>query len=173
MNNIILIGMPGVGKSSIGVILAKELGMQFMDSDLLIQEKERRLLREILDQVGVDGFLQIEEQVNSSIGAEKSVIATGGSAVYSEKAMRHLKEIGTVIYLKLEYEPLSRRLGNLHNRGVVLRDGQTLRDLFEERERLYEKDNFVAYCIIAPVGRRGFAGNCLSGGGTCPGIPGC
>ena len=150
MNNIILIGMPGVGKSSIGVILAKELGMQFMDSDLLIQEKERRLLREILDQDGVDGFLQIEEQVNSSIGAEKSVIATGGSAVYSEKAMRHLKEIGTVIYLKLEYEPLSRRLGNLHNRGVVLRDGQTLRDLFEERERLYET---YADIVVDETGR--------------------
>lgn len=150
MNNIILIGMPGVGKSSIGVILAKELGMQFMDSDLLIQEKERRLLREILDQDGVDGFLQIEEQVNSSIGAEKSVIATGGSAVYSEKAMRHLKEIGTVIYLKLEYEPLSRRLGNLHNRGVVLRDGQTLRDLFEERERLYEA---YADIVVDETGR--------------------
>ena len=150
MNNIILIGMPGVGKSSIGVILAKELGMQFMDSDLLIQEKERRLLREILDQDGVDGFLQIEEQVNSSIGAEKAVIATGGSAVYSEKAMRHLKEIGTVIYLKLEYEPLSRRLGNLHNRGVVLRDGQTLRDLFEERERLYEA---YADIVVDETGR--------------------
>lgn len=150
MNNIILIGMPGVGKSSIGVILAKELGMQFMDSDLLIQEKKRRLLREILDQDGVDGFLQIEEQVNSSIGAEKAVIATGGSAVYSEKAMRHLKEIGTVIYLKLEYEPLSRRLGNLHNRGVVLRDGQTLRDLFEERERLYEA---YADIVVDETGR--------------------
>ena len=150
MNNIILIGMPGVGKSSIGVILAKELGMQFMDSDLLIQEKERRLLREILDQDGVDGFLQIEEQVNSSIGAEKAVIATRGSAVYSEKAMRHLKEIGTVIYLKLEYEPLSRRLGNLHNRGVVLRDGQTLRDLFEERERLYET---YADIVVDETGR--------------------
>ena len=150
MNNIILIGMPGVGKSSIGVILAKELGMQFLDSDLLIQEREQRLLREILEQDGVDGFLQIEERVNSSIEAEKAVIATGGSAVYSEKAMRHLKEIGTVVYLKLEYEPLSRRLGNLHNRGVVLREGQTLMDLYAERSELYEK---YADHIVDETGR--------------------
>ena len=139
MNNIILIGMPGVGKSSIGVILAKELGMQFLDSDLLIQEREKRLLREILEQDGVDGFLRIEEQVNASIDAERAVIATGGSAGSSEKAMRHLKETGTVIYLKLAYGPLSHRLGNLHNRGVVLREDQTLRDLYEERAALYEK----------------------------------
>lgn len=150
MNNIILIGMPGVGKSSIGVILAKELGMQFLDSDLLIQEREQRLLREILEQDGVDGFLQIEERINSSIEAEKAVIATGGSAVYSEKAMRHLKEIGTVVYLKLEYEPLSRRLGNLHNRGVVLRKGQTLMDLYAERSELYEK---YADHIVDETGR--------------------
>ena len=150
MNNIILIGMPGVGKSSIGVILAKELGMQFLDSDLLIQEREQRLLREILDQDGVDGFLKIEESVNASIQAEKAVIATGGSAVYSEKAMRHLKEIGTVVYLKLEYGPLAGRLGNLHNRGVVLREGQTLQDLYEERAGLYEK---YADHIVDETGR--------------------
>ena len=139
MNNIILIGMPGVGKSTVGVILAKELGMQFLDSDLVIQEQEQRLLREILEQDGVDGFLEIEARVNASIEAERTVIATGGSAVYSEKAMRHLHEIGTIVYLKLEYEPLAKRLGNLHNRGVVLREGQTLQDLFEERSNLYEK----------------------------------
>jgi len=150
LNNIILIGMPGVGKSSIGVILAKELGMQFLDSDLLIQEREQRLLREILDQDGVDGFLKIEESVNASIQAEKAVIATGGSAVYSEKAMRHLKEIGTVVYLKLEYGPLAGRLGNLHNRGVVLREGQTLQDLYEERAGLYEK---YADHIVDETGR--------------------
>ena len=150
MNNIILIGMPGVGKSSIGVILAKELGMQFLDSDLLIQKREQRLLREILEQDGVDGFLKIEESVNASIQAEKAVIATGGSAVYSEKAMRHLKEIGTVVYLKLEYGPLAGRLGNLHNRGVVLREGQTLQDLYEERAGLYEK---YADHIVDETGR--------------------
>jgi len=139
MNNIILIGMPGVGKSSLGVILAKELGMRFLDSDLIIQEREQRLLREILEQDGIEGFLAAEERVNASIEAENAVIATGGSAVYSEKAMQHLKALGTVVYLKLEYEQLSRRLGNLHNRGVVLREGQTLMELFAERAPLYEK----------------------------------
>lgn len=150
MNNIILIGMPGVGKSSIGVILAKELGMQFLDSDLLIQQKEKRLLREILEQDGVDGFLRIEEQVNASIETDRAVIATGGSAVYSEKAMKHLRAAGTVVYLKLEYEPLSRRLGDLHNRGVVLREGQTLKELFTERDPLYHK---YADLVVDETGR--------------------
>ena len=138
MNNIILIGMPGAGKSSIGVILAKELGMRFVDTDLLIQEKEGRLLREILEQEGVDGFLRAEEAVVLSVRTERSVIATGGSAVYSSRAMEHMRGMGTVVYLKLSYEPLSHRLGNLHNRGVVLREGQTLKKLYEEREGLYE-----------------------------------
>ena len=138
MDNIILIGMPGAGKSSMGVILAKELGMRFVDTDLLIQEKEGRLLREILEQEGVDGFLRVEESVIASVRTEHSVIATGGSAVYSSRAMEHLRGQGMIVYLKLSYEPLSHRLGNLHNRGVVLREGQTLRDLYEERAGLYE-----------------------------------
>ena len=115
-----------------------------------VLQREQRLLREILEQDGVDGFLKIEESVNASIQAEKAVIATGGSAVYSEKAMRHLKEIGTVVYLKLEYGPLAGRLGNLHNRGVVLREGQTLQDLYEERAGLYEK---YADHIVDETGR--------------------
>lgn len=138
-NNIVLIGMPGVGKSTVGVILAKELGYQFVDADLLIQKQEKRLLKEIIAQEGVDGFIQIENQVNASIEAERTVIATGGSVVYGEEAMEHLKEIATVVYLKLPYESLKRRLGNLKNRGVVLRNGQTLKDLYEERVVLYEK----------------------------------
>ena len=138
-NNIVLIGMPEAGKSTLGVILAKELGYQFLDSDLLIQKRENRLLKEILEQDGVDGFLRIESEVNAGLQTERSVIATGGSVVYGEEAMHHLREIGTVIYLKLPYKNLTRRLGNLHNRGVVLRDGQTLRDLYEERSVLYEK----------------------------------
>ena len=138
MDNIILIGMPGAGKSSMGVILAKELGMRFVDTDLLIQEKEGRLLREILEQEGVDGFLRAEEEVIASVRTERSVIATGGSAVYSSRAIEHLRGQGTIVYLKLSYEPLSHRLGNLHNRGVVLREGQTLKDLYEERAGLYE-----------------------------------
>ena len=134
MKNIVLIGMPGVGKSTIGVILAKELGYQFVDADLLIQEQEKRLLKEI-----IEGFIAIENQVNASIEADRTVIATGGSVVYGKEAMEHLGEIATVIYLKLSYKALRKRLGNLKNRGVVLRDGQTLKDLYEERVVLYEK----------------------------------
>ncbi|SHI75373.1 shikimate kinase [Parasporobacterium paucivorans DSM 15970] len=139
MNNIVLIGMPGVGKSTVGVILAKVLGFRFIDADLLIQEEYDRLLCEIIEQDGVDAFIQIENQVNSSIQAEKSVIATGGSVVYGKEAMEHLKSIGTVVYLKLDYEPLSNRLKNIENRGVVIRNGSSLHDLFVERTPLYEK----------------------------------
>ncbi len=139
MNNIVLIGMPGVGKSTVGVILAKELGYQFVDADLLIQKREKRLLKEIIACEGVDGFIEIENQVNASIEAEQTVIATGGSVVYGAEAMKHLKDIATVVYLKLSYKALRKRLGDLRNRGVVLRDGQTLKDLYEERVVLYEK----------------------------------
>lgn len=137
--NIILIGMPGVGKSTVGVILAKVLGYEFLDSDLLIQKEENRLLREIIAQEGQDGFLKIENRVNASIDTEKAVIATGGSVVYCREAMEHLKEIGTVVYLKLDYHILKKRLGSLKCRGVVLREGQTLKDLYDERTPLYER----------------------------------
>ena len=129
----------GVGKSTIGVILAKELGYQFVDADLLIQKQEKRLLKEIISEEGIEGFIAIENQVNASIEANRTVIATGGSVVYGREAMEHLGEIATVIYLKLSYKALRKRLGNLKNRGVVLRDGQTLKDLYEERVVLYEK----------------------------------
>lgn len=138
-NNIVLIGMPGVGKSTIGVILAKQLGYEFVDSDLIIQRKENRLLHEIIEQEGVDGFIEVENGVNASLCVEKSVIATGGSAVYGRKAMEHLKNIGRIVYLQLSYEALEKRLGNLKGRGVVLRDGQTLKDIYEERSMLYKK----------------------------------
>ena len=138
-SNIVLIGMPGVGKSTIGVILAKELGYQFLDADLLIQKQENRLLKEIIAQDGVDGFISIENQVNASIEAEKTIIATGGSVIYGQEAMKHLQEIATIVYLRLPYEELKQRLGNLKNRGVVLKAGQTLKDLYDERIVLYEK----------------------------------
>ncbi len=137
--NIVLIGMPGVGKSTVGVILAKVLGYHFVDADLVIQEQEGKLLHEIIEEKGVDGFIAVENRINSQIEEEKAVIATGGSVVYGKEAMRHLSEIGTIIYLKLGYEELDRRLNNLQGRGVVLRKGQNLKELYEERIPLYEK----------------------------------
>lgn len=131
--------MPGVGKSTVGVILAKILGYQFVDADILIQEQEGRLLSEIISEEGVDGFVAIENRVNGSIEADRTVIATGGSVVYGKEAMEHLGRIGTVVYLKLSYEELSKRLSNIKGRGVVLREDQTLMDLYEERTPLYEK----------------------------------
>lgn len=138
MDNIILIGMPGCGKSTIGVVLAKVLGYEFTDSDLLIQKREGKLLREIIAEQGEEAFIRIEEDVNAGIQTERHVIATGGSVVYSDRAMQHLKEIGTVVYLKLSYATICSRLGNIRRRGVVLRDGQTLKDLYDERVPLYE-----------------------------------
>lgn len=138
-DNIILIGMPGVGKSTIGVILAKVKGYRFVDADLLIQEAEGKLLREIIAEKGTDGFIEVENRVNSQIDAHKSVIATGGSVVYGKEAMEHLKSIGTVVYLKQNLRPLERRLRNIKGRGVVLRPGQTISDLYRERTQLYEK----------------------------------
>lgn len=139
MNNIILIGMPGVGKSTIGIVLAKVLGYDIIDSDLLIQKSERKLLWEIMRDVGNDEFNRIEERVNSEITADRSVIATGGSVVYGPKAMKHLREIGTVVYLAADCSTLEERLGNLTERGVVFKPGQGLADLYAERIPLYQK----------------------------------
>lgn len=138
-NNIVLIGMPGVGKSTIGVILAKVLGYQFVDADLLIQQQEGKLLKDIIAEVGTEGFIQVENRVNASIQAERTIIATGGSVVYGKEAMEHLKCIGTVVYLKVSFEILQKRLADIKGRGVVLKEGQNLQSLFEERAPLYEK----------------------------------
>lgn len=138
-NNIILIGMPGAGKSTIGVILAKVLGYHFTDMDIVIQEQEGCLLSEIIETKGLDGFLEVEGKVNSTIKANHTIIATGGSVIYSEEAMEHLRSIGTIVYLKLTYETIESRLGNIKKRGVVLREGQTLFTLYQERCPLYEK----------------------------------
>lgn len=139
MKNIILIGMPGCGKSTIGVVLAKMTGYRFVDSDLVIQEKDGRLLCDIIEQEGIEKFNEIENQINASIYAEKSVIATGGSVIYGKEAMNHLKDIGIVVYIRLPFENISRRLGNLSKRGVSMKEGQTLKDLYDERIPLYEK----------------------------------
>ena len=139
MNNIVLIGMPGAGKSTLGVVLAKILGYDFLDSDLLIQKKERRRLSEIIDSEGVDGFLRIENEVNAQIDVEGTVIATGGSAVYGEEAMDHLKASGKVIYLRLPCKEIAKRIGNLKGRGVAIAEGLSLENLYNERVPLYER----------------------------------
>ena len=146
MKNIVLIGMPGVGKSTAGVVLAKILGYEFIDADLIIQQQEGKLLREIIAEVGTDGFIEVENRVNSQIEVEKSVIATGGSVVYGKEAMQHLREIGTVVYLKVSYDILEKRLHDIKGRGVVLKDGQDLRGLYEERVPLYEKYADITVC---------------------------
>lgn len=138
-SNIVMIGMPAAGKSTVGVILAKRLGFSFIDVDLLIQERTGKLLKEIIAESGNDGFLKVEEEVNAGLDVKKSIIAPGGSVIYGARAMEHLKEIGTVVYLKLTYEDLENRLGNLKDRGVILKDGMTLRDLYEERSAYYER----------------------------------
>ena len=137
--NLVLIGMPGAGKSTVGVVLAKNMGLRFLDSDLCIQEEENRLLHEIIAQDGLDAFLTIENRVNGSLQVKNSVIATGGSVVYGQEAMEHLTEIGTVIYFQLPYEEIENRLGDLTKRGVAFQDGQSLKDLYKERVPLYEK----------------------------------
>ena len=128
-SNLIFIGMPAVGKSTVGIVVAKRLGKGFIDSDLLIQEQEGKLLREIIAEVGDDGFLKIEN----------AVISPGGSVVYCEEAMKHFKEIGIVVYLHASYQTIKRRIRNPQKRGVVLKDGQTLKDLYDERKVLFEK----------------------------------
>ena len=139
MQNLILIGMPGCGKSTVGVVLAKALGLDFIDSDLVIQKEMGMKLSQLIDQHGDDGFRAIENRINASLDLENCVIATGGSVVYGEDAMRHLKEIGTVIYLKLSCATIAERLGDLHARGVTIKPGWTLQDLYNERIPLYEK----------------------------------
>lgn len=139
--HIILIGMPACGKSTVGVLAAKTLGYRFIDSDLIIQERDGRRLHRIIREEGQAGFLAIEEKVNLTLGSEPypTVIATGGSAVYSPAAMEHFKGVGVVVYLRLSFETVEKRLGNFTHRGVVMPEGYTLRDLYDERCALYEK----------------------------------
>ena len=139
MNNVILIGMPAVGKSTVGVVVAKRLGYKFVDTDILIQEEEGRLLREIIEEKGIHGFLEIEDRVNAGVYVKNTVISPGGSVVYCKNAMEHYKKIGTVVYLQVSFETINKRLKNAKGRGVVLKEGQTLKDLYDERVRLFEK----------------------------------
>lgn len=139
MKNIILIGMPGVGKSTVGVVIAKRLGYEFLDTDLLIQKQEGCLLKEIIEKKGNAGFLSIENQVNRDIDTCKSIIAPGGSVVYCEEAMEHFKKIGKIVYLQASFATINSRIKNAKNRGVVLKEGQTLLALYRERVRLFER----------------------------------
>ena len=132
-SNITMIGMPSSGKSTIGVLLAKRLGFSFVDVDIVIQEKEGRLLKEIIAQEGMDGFLAVENRVNAELDVTRSVIAPGGSVIYGKEAMENLRR------LKMSYEEMERRIGNVVDRGVALKPGYTLRDLYEERVPYYEK----------------------------------
>lgn len=140
-SNVVLIGMPGAGKSTLGIVLAKILGMNFVDADLLIQSQCDKTLQKIIDACGPDGFIEVENQVLSEIDERNAVISTGGSAVYSHAAMEHLTEIGLIVYLKISYEELKNRLSDLQERGVVLKGGMSmsLEDLYKERQPLYEQ----------------------------------
>ena len=140
-DNLVLIGMPGAGKSTLGIVLAKILNKNFIDADLVIQSQCDKTLQKIIDAMGPQGFIDIENEILCDIEAANTIIATGGSAVYSDAAMRHLASIGTVIYLKISYESLVERLHDLQERGVVLKGGiaMSLRDLYDEREPLYQR----------------------------------
>ena len=139
--NVVLIGMPGAGKSTLGVVLAKIIGYDFIDADLVIQNQCDKTLQMIIDACGPEGFIEVENNILSDIDADRSIISTGGSAVYSDAAMKHLTEIGTVVYLKISYSQLVHRLSDLRERGVVMKNGigMSLRELFDERLPLYER----------------------------------
>ena len=139
--NVVLIGMPGAGKSTLGVVLAKIIGYDFIDADLVIQNQCDKTLQMIIDACVPEGFIEVENNILSDIDADRSIISTGGSAVYSDAAMKHLTEIGTVVYLKISYGQLVHRLSDLRERGVVMKNGigMSLRELFDERLPLYER----------------------------------
>lgn len=139
MENIILTGMPGSGKSTIGVLLAKALGYGFVDVDLMIQEREGALLQEILDSRGVDAFLNAEEAAVRSLSCRRTVIAPGGSAMCREGAARHLSGLGYVVYLNVSLEELLRRIQNMSQRGIAMEPGQTLADVLAYRDPLYRR----------------------------------
>lgn len=138
-SNVVLIGMPGSGKSTVGVVLAKRLGLSFVDADLVIQRQTGKRLPELIDELGVDGFLQLENQTVAGIEADGAVIAPGGSVIYGQQAMTHLSTIGHIVYLELSLRAIQRRVGPLADRGVALRAGQKLADLYAERAPLYRR----------------------------------
>ena len=138
MDNIILIGMPGSGKSSVGVILAKALGYDFLDVDLVLQQQQGALLQELLDEKGVDWFLDAEADAIASVQCHHTVIAPGGSCICRERAISHMRKLGTVVYLQLTLEEVEGRIHNMATRGIALQPGQTLADVYAYRTHLYE-----------------------------------
>ena len=148
---ITLIGLPSSGKSTLGVLLAKALGCNFIDTDLIIQQKENALLHEIIAQKGAQGFLDIENKIISEVFAKNAVIATGGSAIFGEDAMSHLKSLGKIVYLKISYDTLEERLGDYSHRGVVMKEGETLKDLYLTRVPLYERWADITVDSTAPM----------------------
>lgn len=140
MKNIVLIGMPGAGKSTVGVLLAKSMLMNFCDTDLLIQGSTGESLCDTIKKRGIESFIKLEENVIFKSDFKNSVIATGGSAVYGERAMKKLKETAKVVYLKVTPDELNRRVNNIHTRGIAMKDGMTLDELYKERAPLYEKN---------------------------------
>ena len=139
MKNIVLVGMPGCGKSTVGVILAKTLGLSFTDTDLLICAKEESTLQDIIEEKGLAYFEKVETEVGESLCVKNTVVATGGSMILYEKAMAHLREIATVIYIDVSLEELKRRLTNIKTRGITFAEGETLDDIFSTRTPLYRK----------------------------------
>ena len=145
MSNIVLIGMPGCGKSTVGVILAKTLGIGFVDTDLIIQQREKRLLQEIIDSEGIEKFLDCEADAVKSMNCENTVVATGGSVVFREDCMKHLKENGKIFFLNVSLPEIKSRLDNINTRGVAADKSQTIDDIFNQRYPLYEK--FADYIL--------------------------
>ncbi len=139
MKNIVLIGMPGAGKSTIGVLLAKTMLMDFCDTDLIIQKKEGKALCEIINEKGTEKFIAIEDEIIGAQEFDNCVVATGGSAVYGENAMRNLKKNGITVYLKVNADELEKRICNIHTRGIAMKEGTTIAELYAERAPLYEK----------------------------------
>lgn len=139
MKNITLIGMPGSGKSTLGVLLAKTLGFGFVDTDLVIQQREGDLLQNILDKVGTEAFLDLEADAICSVDCEKTVIAPGGSVICRERGIEHLRALGPVVYLRIPCDVLERRIHNMGSRGIAFRPGETLKDIYDYRTPLYEK----------------------------------
>ncbi len=148
MKNVILIGMPGCGKSTIGVVLAKSLGFGFTDTDLIICEKKGQKLQDLIDNQGIDKFLETEEEVGRELNCKNTVVATGGSMVMNPKAMENLKSLGTVVYIDVPLEVLKKRINNMKTRGIVFEKGETLNDIFEKRSPLYKKYSDITVAVF-------------------------